>query len=208
MTFDEMNLKLARMLDDPVASVSTDGQRYSSAMRVDWLNHAMRDFHRSNLSFQSEEGLECSVVNAHAMRNYIQENNYTLSGGATPLTIANVAGILSSWNINTGTPILPLGGDKEAVIRNAGYGSYIKPSSNKQYYMIQNGNFVLVSSGTTNDSDVITLMLVTPYVDLAVGGTMLFPTEYHTQILADAYKLYCIEDPTEKNLIRLKAISG
>jgi hypothetical protein len=208
MTFDELNIKLSRMIDDPVSTASTDGQRYSSALRVDWLNHSMRNLHKSNLNFESEEGLECSVVNAHTMRNYIKENSYTLSSGETSLSITDVSGVLSAWNTTTNSPILPLGGDKEAVIRNAGLGSYIKPSTLKQYYMIQDGKFVLVSSGVVNNSDTITLMIVTPYIDLVVGGDILFPTEVHNQILNDAFRIYCEEDPSEKNIVRLKAISG
>jgi hypothetical protein len=296
-TFDNLNLNLARMIDDYPASgtPSGDGQRSTAAHRVDWLNHAMRDFHRSNLNFDSEEGLECSVKNAHAMRNYIQERQYVLSGGQIDLPIGvpvvtdvvydaaftytvatltitgftgviashlgaefvgtdaggnlfkrtitsilssssftinsaltntgtsctlgyilpivtgftgGIAGILSCWNVTTGTPILPLGGDKEAVIRSAGYGSYIKPSSACQYYMIQDGAFVLVASASGNLTDNVVIMSVAPYIDLVIGGTILFPIEYHTQILADAYKLSCIEDPSDKNITRLKALSG
>ena len=296
-TFDNLNLQLARRIEDYPSggTASSDGQRITSQHRVDLLNQAMRNFHRSNLKFQKEEGLECDVVNAHAMRNYIQETDYTLSGGSVSLPIGTatgttvvydaaftyasatliitdfagvsaahlgaellgtdaggnrfkriitsilsstsftidsaltnsgasctlgyinpistgytggIAGILSVWNNTSDVPILPLGGGDESVVRNAGAGSYIKPATTKQYYMIQGGAFVLVTGTTSTDTDTVTIMLVTPYIDLVSGGTILFPVEYHTQILNEAFKLYLIEDPTDKNVMKLKAMNG
>jgi hypothetical protein len=208
MTFDELNVTLSQYMEDKVSTAPSNG-RYSSAFRVALLNDASRNLHSANIKFEGDEALEASVVNSQIMRSYISEETQSLSDGEILLTAftGGVAAILAVWNAVTDTAIKPLGGSDEAVIRNAGSGSFIKPSNYKQYYMVQDGKIVLVAS-TANNSDSITLMYVKPYTDLAVGGAILFPVNVHTQILNEAFKLFCMKNPTADNVAKLKAISG
>jgi hypothetical protein len=204
MTFDEMNLEVARRIDDYPSggTASSNGDTFTASQRIDWLNQACRDLHLSNIKF-SEDGLSAEVINPHLMRAYITDEAQSLTASQKILSewTGGVAAILSAWNVTTGSL---LDGTKDSgLVQNAGAGSYIKNSASKQYYTIQGGYFVLIAA-TANATDSIKLSYVIPYTDLVAGGTILFPAEYHSKIVDEAVKLFYQEYPSLKNIDRLK----
>ena len=173
-TFDEIQLEVAKRVGDPVAAVATAGSRFSSAQRVFAINEAIRRFIIKAVRAKLEG----------ALQNYIVTASQALVASVKPLSgfTGGVMGdaILSAYNVTDSVVVRELPARLEAQTRTGG-NSYLTASATNQSYVIDTANFKLLDGASS--TDVILLRYVSQHTDLANGGTILVPSEYHPQII-------------------------
>lgn len=188
--FDALQLQHAKNLGDSVASVSTDGKRWSHDQRNYHLNEAGRRLLRmyasralSMLSLGIEPKFEMMFLNA-----------FIVDASATALT-ANVKS-LTSWDAtNTVLEVLEAYNATDSLIvkripenkryqTSAGGNSYLTASATNQFFILDAGNFRLLD-GATNSADTIALRFIKTYVDLTDGNTtdIIIPSPFFGQLL-------------------------
>lgn len=201
-TFDGLNLSLSREIDDPVGAAGTDGKAISSARRIDILNQAIREWIRMQVKVLDETALSAEVVNSAGLVNYIKDSG-SIALSANAYALSSLTGgcswILSALNVTSAALIKPLPLRLKNLANAAVVTNYFTPSTINQFYVLENGNFLNLGGGATNS---VKIEYIIPHVDLASGGTILIPSEYHYQILDLAIARALEELPSATNITR------
>lgn len=201
-TFDNLNLSLARNIGDPVATASTNGSQISSARRVDILNQAIREFIALQVKVKDADCLYAAVINTAPLSSYIKERDASLSSSALALSgfTGGLAYILSARNDLDNAAIKPLPLRFRQFAQAENVTTYYTPGTNNQYYILEDGNFTVLGSSSATAN--VNISYLTQHTDLAAGGTILIPSEYHHEILDLATARALEEKPTSENLSR------
>jgi hypothetical protein len=194
-TFDALNITLSRRINDPVAAAATDGATYSSAMRIDYLNQAIRDWMEKEVLAQ----------NFKALRDYTLEEAKSVASNV--LTLVSWTGgifkILDAYNVTDALPIAPLPDGFRFDLETGG-NDYLTASATNQFWTADASAFRLID-GTTSSADSIKLRFIQQHTDLAAAGTILVPSQYHGDILSLAETRAFLDRPTPENVARALA---
>lgn len=199
-SFNDLHLALARQINDPAAAAGTDGKVISSARRTDILNQAIREFIGLQVRVIEPAALYARILNVGALSNYLKQESKVLVSNATTLSgfTGGLAWIVSIRNTTNTATVEPLSQTKKSKVQ-AGDNRYLAPSTRYQLYVIEDGNILVVGSGAT---DTIAVQYIKQHTDLAVGGTILIPSEYHYEILDLSVARALEEKPTAEHLAR------
>jgi len=159
--FDALSIALSKKLGDPVAAAATDGKVWTSALRTLLLNDAHRKWTLKQLS----------AGNMNALKHYKNREGQALTNNVLPLTTwtGGVAAIISAYNSTDAVYVKRLPDGMVGHAR-AASNTYYTPSTTNQFWVVEDGSFVLMDGGTTT-GDTIVLEYVRPHADLAVGQT-------------------------------------
>ncbi len=201
-TFDQLNISLSRRVDDPVAAAATDGPRFSSAMRIDWLNEAIRRWILKQVRIVPGT-LQAYPVDEIALQNYIKQDSVAMVANVKPLSsgwAAAVAWIIDAYDTTLSLPINPLQSPNDRYQYDTGGNSYLLASTTNLFWTTSGGNFELLGGGAT---DTIKLKYICQHTDLAAAGTILVPANYHNQIIDLALQFFGEEYPQDETAARL-----
>lgn len=191
--FDSLVVQLSRLIKDPVAAASTDGDAHTSAFRVQCVNEGVRRCLNRWVSQGRQD----------ALREYIVTEAQALTASSKALSgwTGGVLAILAARNTTDTAIPLPL---SNALVAEAtsGNNKYLLASASNQKYYLNNGNFVLLG-GTATSS--ISLTYVKQHTDLTVANAtdLAVPSHYFPEVLEEAFLYFCEQMPTQENLVRL-----
>lgn len=196
-TFNDLNVTLSNRINDPVAAAATDGSKYSSAFRVDYLNQAIRRWMQKMV-------IACKITGDFSpLRDYTAEEAQTLAANVKALSgwTGGVFHVISAYNATDSLPVKQVVGERQRFFVESGGNSYITASATNQYWTEDGSNFRLIDGSTTN-ADSLRLRYVKQHTDLVAGGTILVPSQYHGDILDIAEALAFEDVPTSENVAR------
>jgi len=198
--FDALNVQLSRMIEDPVAAATTDGDQYTSGYRDNLLNKACRDLQKR----WAAEG------NDDALRQYLNTEAQSLSSSTKALSswTGDVLTIRSVYNSTDEVIPYPVanGLKEEAQTGNNRYLSVTANTSLGQKYYV-NANAFFLLGGTATSS--IRLTYVKKHATLAANdaggaGDITIPNQYWEDVLREAFKIFAKENPSAENTVRLQ----
>lgn len=175
--FDALSVQHSRNMNDLVATAATDGATFSSAQRTNHLNQACRRW----LVMASQAGSKI------ALGGYILTANKAMTSNAVSLTDAAFSnGIFKVLGVVNATPTpdvyvkeLPEPLYGAALV---GLNKFLTPSATDTYWVVANGNLVVLGSGAT---DSLSVHFIQKHADLSAGGStdILVPSQSWPQIL-------------------------
>lgn len=183
------------MADDPVASAATDGARLTSAKRDSFLNNGIRVWIEK--VYQSKQ---LEPLNA-----YIQESTVSLSSGKYALSSFSPA-CAFILGVRTSTQHIEFVPETLYNIAILGVDKYYTVGAS--HYLWTWNNAQLQVAGASSDS--VTVRYIQRHTDLSANGAtdIAIQSPYWEEIIREAFKIYCLEDPTQENLIKLQALNG
>lgn len=187
--YDILSVRLSRMIDDPAATASANGQSISSAQRDRALNAAINKWVR----------LSCYTKRWAALRAYIR----TASGNLTSSKVLSVSSfsptvyvIKSVYNTTQSKPVEPLpSGTNRQEVENP----LVSGLFSNLYWVWENSDIVVLRGAT---SDAVKAEYVKNHTDLSAGGSsdIEIDSAYWDEILDFALKVLAEEKPTATNL--------
>ena len=199
--FDALSVRLSRMIEDAVAAATTDGDRFTSAYRDLLLNSGSRKLLKRAVDEKNDDLLR-AYTNIEAQS--LASNVKTLASWT-----GGVQAILSVYNATDETQVFPADPSMKEAIQN-GHNKYLLATATQQRYILEAASFFLIG-GTTTSS--IRLTYVKAYTDLAANdaggaGDILIPSQYYEMVLDYALMVFCEENPTNENIVRLQQLKA
>lgn len=203
--YDAASVRFSRMIEDPVAAAATDGDQYTTAYRDVCINAGIR---RLMLKFAPQEppGTVPFVVNEDFLRSYLVTEAQTLAASVKTLAswTGGVFGILSAYNVTDEQIVYPASNIFREELQTGNNGYYIA-SSGQQRYTVNAASFTLFG-GTATSS--IRLTYIKQHTAMVNGASSdwLIPAQYEDIVLDEAFKVFCEENPSQENVIRMQLV--
>lgn len=178
--YDAISVDLSKKLSDAVASATSDGDIYTSAMRDLFLNNAIKRWMLK----------EVGVENWNALRGYKAREGQALSNNSKALSgwTGGVVAVISAYN-STDTLLVNRLPDGYTAVARSGANSYYSPSTTNQFWQIEGASFILLDGGSTT-GDTIVLEYIKEHTALSANGSSdtSVPSAYFAEILDLATK--------------------
>lgn len=205
--WDALSVKLAKRIADPAAGgVATgDGARFTSALRDQYLNEAIRRLMRKYVRRTQPDVSEIKLIEpAFFYGGYLSDYAGSLAANVVALTTINSGGIfgivsVQNTNVTNNSMVKPLPHTEKADAV-AGDNRYLAAAAvGHEYYLIEGTNLRVIGSGAT---DAISVQFVKAHADLSAGGStdILVPAAYWDQVVDMAYKVAKEENGDDNSL--------
>ena len=199
--FDALSIRLSRMIEDAVSAATTDGDRFTSAYRDLLLNSGSRKLLKRAVDEKNDD----------LMRAYINTEAQTLSSSTKTLAswTGGVQAILQAYNVTDEEMVYPAAPTFREELAD-GENIYQLATATQQRYIIHAAS-VLIFGGTATSS--LRLTYVKAYTDLAANdsggaGDILIPSQYYEVVLDYALMVFCEENPSNENIVRLQQLKA
>lgn len=192
--FDALNVKLSKRLGDPVSSATSDGSRFSSALRDQYLNEGIRRLMRKYVRQVEPDIEEVQMLDpVFFSGGYLSDYAGALAANVVALSTINGTGVFKIISVqntdgtNAGM-VKPLPHTEKPDVL-AGDNKYLTSAAiGHNLYLIEGTNLRVIGAGATNT---ISVQYLKPHTDLSSGGStdILVPSTYWDQVLDMAYKV-------------------
>jgi hypothetical protein len=196
--FDILHLRFSRMIDDPVATATTDGDQFTSARRSAWLTQGIRSWVDNALS----------SGDLTPIRGYINVESKAMVASVLTLSASSgwaggVHRILSAID-TTPTPDVVVRRMPNELYDYAllGANKYLIPSATNCYYTEENGTFKLYGGGAT-DTIQLTYVKLIPEYTANYASDIAIDTSWYDDVLNFAYATFVKEYPSKDNTARI-----
>lgn len=201
--YDILHLRFARMIDDPVAAATSDGDQFTSARRSSWLNQGIRNWVDKSLASGDLTPIR-GYINVESKA--LIASVITLGPSATAPAVFYTGGVHRILSAIDTTPTAPV------VVRRMpnelydyarlGTNKYLIPSASNCYYTEENGTLKLYGGGAT-DTVQLTYVKLIPEYTANYASDIAIDTSWYDNVLNESYAVFVKEYPSKDNTARL-----
>lgn len=193
--YDNLHLRLARMIDDRVTVATANGNAITSALRDVFLNNGIRKWVDKKITIEDRE----------ALRSYIKERVIPVDALfqiQTALLSPKIYHLMTVWNETLKLQVFPT---PVGVARRVFETTYTAGIIHNLYYQWLKENQAIRFVGSSPGNN-IEFIIVEQHTDLTANNAtdILIETQYFDEVLDEAFLLYCQEYPTAENIARLQ----
>lgn len=191
--FDDLSVRFSRIIEDPVATASTDGDAFTSAFRSHCINQGIRRL----LRFWAINGPE------DAIREYLNTEAQSMVASVKTLSswTGGIHAIVSAYNVTDEQLLYQEPNDfREELLSSNNV--FIQAGSGQQKFIVNAAQFQLFG-GTATSS--VRLTYVKQHTDLSAGGSsdIAIPSQYWNDVLDAAAMYFWEQYPTQENVAKL-----